>query len=42
MIRFRYLLLGEYGIKGLFYYKEYFYSYTCDKITGKVRKNKFN
>ena len=41
MITFRYAFLGEYGLKGLLYWKEYFYSYTCDPKTGEVKKNRF-
>lgn len=36
---FWYLILGEYGIKGLFWCKEYYNNYSLNSETGELKKD---
>lgn len=37
---FRYMIFGEYGLKGLLQCNEYYIDYSIDSKTGEIKKNK--
>lgn len=35
------MIFGEYGLKGLFYWNEYYQKYSVDKNTGEIKRDRY-